>query len=43
VSLGYTVRRDTDRHEVIESNSVMVTSIVIRVERAPAGTEPRGA
>jgi small-conductance mechanosensitive channel len=43
VSLGYTVLRDTDGHEVIVPNSVMVTSIVIRIERAAGGTEPRGA
>jgi small-conductance mechanosensitive channel len=43
VSLGYTVLRDTDGHELILPNSVMVTSMVIRIERAPGGTEPRGA
>jgi small-conductance mechanosensitive channel len=43
VSLGYTVLRDTDGHEVIVPNSVMVTSIVIRIERAAGGAEPRGA
>jgi small-conductance mechanosensitive channel len=31
VSLGYTVLRDTDEHEVIVPNSVMASSVVIRL------------
>jgi small-conductance mechanosensitive channel len=40
VSLGYTVLRDTDEQEVIIPNSVMVTSVVIRLERAELGSDP---
>jgi len=38
VSLGYTVLRDDDNHEVIVPNSVMVTSVVIRFEAAGSGS-----
>ena len=31
ISLGYTVLRDTDKHEVIVPNSVMGSSVVIRI------------
>lgn len=31
VALGYTVLRDTDKHEVIVPNSVMASSVVIRL------------
>lgn len=31
VTLGYTILRDTEKHEVIVPNSVMVSSIVIRL------------
>lgn len=31
VSLGYTILRETDDHEIIVPNSVMMTSVVIRV------------
>jgi hypothetical protein len=33
VSLGYTVLRDTEEHEVIIPNSVMASSVVIRLEQ----------
>ncbi|MCJ7435172.1 MAG: mechanosensitive ion channel family protein [Anaerolineales bacterium] len=33
VTLGHTILRDTEQHEVIVPNSVMVNSVVIRLER----------
>jgi len=41
VSLGYTVLRDADGDEVIVPNSVMVSTVVIRLGRAP-GTSDLG-
>ena len=39
VSLGYTVLRDADGQEVIVPNSVMVSSIVIRLGQATGATD----
>jgi len=41
VSLGYTVLGDADGDEVIVPNSVMVSTVVIRLGRAP-GTSDLG-
>jgi small-conductance mechanosensitive channel len=39
VSLGYTVLRDTDHHEVIVPNNVMASSIVIRLGPASGSSD----
>ena len=38
VSLGYTILRDTDTHEIIVPNSVMISTIVIRVKKMGSST-----
>src|SRR5262249_43750204 len=40
VSLGYTILRDDDGDEVIVPNSVMVSTIVIRLRRSPGASPP---
>lgn len=40
VSLGYTVLRDTEKHEVIAANSVMVSSVVIRLGGTRTSPDP---
>lgn len=43
VSLGYTALRDTDGDEIIVPNSVMVSSVVIRIAERPASPKSGAA
>ena len=39
ISLGYTILRDTDRNQILVPNSVMMSTIVIRLTEEHAGTQ----
>ncbi len=43
VSLGYTILRNVDGSEVIVPNSVMASSVVIRIEAGKASSNPEAA
>lgn len=39
ISLGYTVLRDTEKNELVIPNSIMATSVVIRLERTASSSD----